>query len=181
MCRDLQYKCTTIFNIVIDSIIRDCEEKMKDIGELTIQLYADVGFIGGKNHKVVQNALTLFEENFLKFGLLMNFEKTESMILIRSKPVHSISKDAYRKIITGIGESFTDKQNMTINCELCNMSIKPKKRRQLSAKCKKGDTQYDYNKSRFVRIILSTDKLQIGGIEYNNYVSKKKHHNKMQI
>jgi hypothetical protein len=130
----------TIFNIVIDAIIRDCEEKMKDKGILTIQFYADDGFIGGKDHKVVQSALTLFEENFLKFGLLMNVEKTESMILIGSKPVHSISKDAYRKMITGIGESFKDNQNMTINCELCNMSIKmmSKKRDQLSAKCKKG-------------------------------------------
>lgn len=47
---------------------------------LTIKFYADNGFIGRKDHKVVHDALALlFEENFLIFGLLMNIEKTESM------------------------------------------------------------------------------------------------------
>ena len=51
-----------IFNIVIDSIIRDCEGKKKENGVLPIQSYADDGIIGGKDHKVVQETLPLFEE-----------------------------------------------------------------------------------------------------------------------
>ena len=41
----------TIFNIVIDAIVRDCYDKinlMKD-ENTTIQFYADDGFIGGKD------------------------------------------------------------------------------------------------------------------------------------
>jgi hypothetical protein len=113
---------------------------LKEKGILTVQFYADDGFIGGKDHELVQNALSLFKENFMKFGLAMNVEKTESMILIGNKPVHKISDEAYHKMITGEGESFDDKQITIIQCEICDATIKrmSSKRHQLSARCKRG-------------------------------------------
>ena len=83
----------TIFNIVVDAIIRDCEQMMIN-QDVFIQFYADDGFIGGLDNDKVQVMLNIMEENFKKVGLLMNNIKTESMIMLGSKPVDWLSDDA---------------------------------------------------------------------------------------
>jgi hypothetical protein len=47
----------TIFNIIIDAVIRTSEEEMKDEEKLKIIFYANNGLFGGLNHLVVQRAL----------------------------------------------------------------------------------------------------------------------------
>jgi hypothetical protein len=87
------------------------------------------------------------EQNFKKFGLLLNTEKTEAMIMTGSKPVHSLSEDAYKRMITGNGESYQEKQKMTIKCEFCNTEVQigSKAKHQLSKKCKKAKNNQQTN------------------------------------
>jgi Reverse transcriptase (RNA-dependent DNA polymerase) len=47
----------TIFNIVMDAVIRASEEEMKEKEKTTIIFYADDGLIGGYNHTIVQETL----------------------------------------------------------------------------------------------------------------------------
>jgi Reverse transcriptase (RNA-dependent DNA polymerase) len=56
----------TIFNIIIDTVIRASEENMKAKSEekKTIIFYADDGFIGGYNPIVVQQTLDKFVTKF---------------------------------------------------------------------------------------------------------------------
>ena len=85
-------------------------------GKITLLFYADDGFIGGTDHKNIQKALNIIKQNCKKFGLLLNAEKTESMIMIGHKPVHNISKEAYERMITGKGISYKEKNQLTITC-----------------------------------------------------------------
>ena len=115
--------------------------------DVFIQFYADDGFIGGLDHEKVQKMLDIMEANFKKFGLLMNNIKTESMIMLGSKPVHRISDDAYERMVPGNGKSYDEKAKTIINCELCNMEIqqRSKKRHQLSNYCRSNRNKTQQN------------------------------------
>jgi Reverse transcriptase (RNA-dependent DNA polymerase) len=88
----------TIFNIVIDSVIRASKKEVKDEDNTTIIFYADNGFIGGYNHIAVQSTLNAFVRNFKSFGLRMNVDKTKTMtVVLGTKLVHKISEEAYHR------------------------------------------------------------------------------------
>lgn len=75
--------------------------------------------------------------NFKRFGLLMNVEKTEAMIMLGSKPIHKMSDEAYDRKITGVGLSYKEKQQSITKCEYCKdeVQLHSLKRHQLSKKC----------------------------------------------
>jgi Reverse transcriptase (RNA-dependent DNA polymerase) len=69
----------TIFNIVIDAVIRATETEMRNNKKTTIIFHADDRLTGGYNYKAVQQTLDAFVQNFKAFGLMMNVDKTETM------------------------------------------------------------------------------------------------------
>jgi Reverse transcriptase (RNA-dependent DNA polymerase) len=115
----------TIFNIILYLVIQASEEDMKEEEKTTIVFYVDHGFIGGFNH-VVQQTFELFVKKFKRFGLNMNVEKTKTITLLGSKPVHRVSKDAYNQRIPKIGLTCQEKQQMIIQCEFCKEKVQKK-------------------------------------------------------
>jgi Reverse transcriptase (RNA-dependent DNA polymerase) len=97
----------TIFNIIADAVIRDCERafcrgnilqsKLVDI----FLFYADDGKIAGEDVNEVQHLLDLFTEKFAAVGLKMNVGKNESMIMEGGDVSQPIAKEAYYHHITG--------------------------------------------------------------------------------
>ena len=157
----------TIFNIIIDSIVRDCIQKMKDKGDETtnIQFYADDGIIAGDNYEQVQYILNIIKENFLSFGLEMNIEKTETMIMSAKKKQYNMSTTAYERRITGIGTTNNESQKINIQCEWCDKSVQTRsmKNHQLSARCisirkiKEKSTNYMRNMQQCIEINNTTE------------------------
>jgi hypothetical protein len=112
----------TIFNIIMDAIIRNCEQKLKEISDedIMLQFYADDGLIGGENGLVIQQTINIMEKSGAAFGLNINTKKTEAMIVKGAKIICNISKEAYDRRINGIGKTYREKENDTIICDICN-------------------------------------------------------------
>jgi hypothetical protein len=129
---------TTILTIIIDAVIRASTEQLTPSDKTTIIFYADGGFIGGHKATTVQRTLNAFVKNFKTFGLLMNAEKTKSMTMFGSKPVHRISNDAYNRRITREGKTCQEKQQTMVTCEYCEENVQKKSITQhnLSKKCR---------------------------------------------
>jgi hypothetical protein len=89
----------TIFNIIIDTVIRAHTEEMQTDDKATIILYADNVYIRGYNATMVQHTLDAFELNFKKFGLMtiwiqklykqqVNYEQLNQFALLMHKIYH---------------------------------------------------------------------------------------------
>ena len=129
----------TIFNIVIDSIVRDCMHKLEEINDkdTTIQFYADDGLIGGKNYETVQFMMDVITKSCLSFGLEMNEVKTESMIMKAKRKQQNMSEYAYNKRINGIGLSSEEMKKGSTKCSCCEKIVQQGslKAHQLSYQC----------------------------------------------
>jgi F0F1-type ATP synthase gamma subunit len=102
----------------------------KKRGKTTIIFYADNGFIGAYNPKVLQQTLDEFVTNLKQFGLQMSIGKSKTITLLGSKPVHQISSDAYSWQITKVGMTCEEKQQVPTRCEFCNEQIQKKSLKQ---------------------------------------------------
>ena len=70
----------TIFNIVVDAVIRHAYNKVSELGDIDdiiMQFYADDGIIGGKNYERVQYMMDFISKAMISFGLVTNSLKTE--------------------------------------------------------------------------------------------------------
>jgi hypothetical protein len=107
---------------------------------LRFVIYADDGFIGGYNHVAVKHTLDSFVKSFRRFGLNMNGNKTKTMTMLGSKPVHQILDDAYNQRITKIGLTCQEKQQAIKQCQFCNNNVQTKSIQQhhLSKQCQEA-------------------------------------------
>jgi Reverse transcriptase (RNA-dependent DNA polymerase) len=132
----------TIFNIVIDAIVRDCFAKLEEAGDDTtlVQFYADDGLICGEDYDMVQKLMSLITQNFLTFGLKMNVLKTEAMIMKADKKRMMMSEESYARRILGVGLSSIEQQKTRVSCEFCNKIVQKGslKNHYLSYNCKKA-------------------------------------------
>ena len=85
---------STIFNIVIDAVVRywlslvlDGAESDDGVGrsvaEQLVRFYADDGLIAARNNEWLQTAINCLTELFARVGLRMNTSKTKVMTYIR--------------------------------------------------------------------------------------------------
>jgi uncharacterized protein (DUF433 family) len=83
----------TLFNIMIDAVIRDYEARARIDNKTTIQFYADDGFIGSPDYVVAQYTLNVLGQSFQSIGLNINVEKTESMTMSTPRlPIYNNKK-----------------------------------------------------------------------------------------
>ena len=131
----------TIFNIVIDAIVRDCFAKLEEAGDdiTLIQFYADDGLICGEDYDMVQRMMSLITQSFVSFGLKMNVLKTEAMIMKAGQKRMKMSDESYARRILRVGLSHTEQQRSRVSCEWCDKIVQKGslKNHYLSYNCKK--------------------------------------------
>jgi Reverse transcriptase (RNA-dependent DNA polymerase) len=138
----------TIFNIVVDAVIRECEGQLPSQDHTILQFYADDGLIAAHDPIYAQSVLDLFVHNFQRFGLRINHQKTETMTLLGTKPVHNISHQAYSRMITRTGTTNNKKiQKQVTACNYCNTNVQQSsmKRHQQSQSCMQIQKQMPKN------------------------------------
>jgi exonuclease III len=118
----------TIFNIVVDAIIRDWDIRMGtnrgERRETETQFYADDGLISGNDPKEVQRGLDIFIDGFARIGLKMNASKTEAMIIRGAKAFHQLSDNAYNRRMTGQGMTHREYSQQKVQCKNCGTFVK---------------------------------------------------------
>lgn len=120
----------TIFNTIIDAVIRANEEEMKNETKTTIIFNTDDGFIGEFDHKMAQNTLDSYTKIFQSFSLIMNAKKTRTMTLIGIKSVHCILEESYHQQITKEVSTCQQKQQTIIQCKFCKEEMQTKSIKQ---------------------------------------------------
>jgi Reverse transcriptase (RNA-dependent DNA polymerase) len=113
----------TIFYIVVDAVICECEIQSAHYGQPIFQFYVDYGVIASHNSLHAQQTLNLFIENFKRFGLYMDTTKTETMTVLGTPPVHKISSNAYFRMITQQGPTDRERQQLLKYCIHCNKQV----------------------------------------------------------
>jgi Reverse transcriptase (RNA-dependent DNA polymerase)/Endonuclease-reverse transcriptase len=113
----------TIFNIVIDAVVKHCERVFKtnnpnaDIPK--VLFYADDGVITGDDPTMVQQMLDLYCNTFLRIGLTMNARKTKSMNMVGKKP----TEKKYRSNEHN-GMMAKEYQAMKVRCNRCDTHVR---------------------------------------------------------
>ena len=108
----------TIFNIVVDAVIRATYEKLRVLNkdDANLQFYADDGVICGEHYERVQHIMDIITQQFELFGLKMNVSKTESMTMEHNATATNMSEEAYNRRITGVGLSYSERQQVCVQC-----------------------------------------------------------------
>jgi Reverse transcriptase (RNA-dependent DNA polymerase) len=144
----------TLFNILIDAVIRDYEERARIDDKTTIQFYADSGFIGLVDYTVAQYTLNVLGQSF---GLNINVNKTELMTMVGCQAIHRISGNAYSRMITRQGPTNAEMKKMKTKCENCGLEVQNGllKKHMLSKRCK--NQNMDYNQQDMVCIPINEE------------------------
>jgi retron-type reverse transcriptase len=109
----------TLFNIMIDAVIRNYEARARINDKTTIQFYADNGFIGSVDYTVAQYTLNVLGQSFQSFGLNINVDKTKSMTMVGCWAIHRMLDNAYSRMITRQGLTNVERKRMMTNCVNC--------------------------------------------------------------
>jgi Reverse transcriptase (RNA-dependent DNA polymerase) len=108
----------TLFHIMLDAVLKNYEINARMDNITKVQFYADDGLIASPDHTITQHTLDALLHSFAKFGLHFNTTKTESMVMIGSKPAHRISDTAYNRMITKTGLTSREKKTKSDMCKL---------------------------------------------------------------
>ena len=92
----------TIFNIMVDAIVREWVRQMEllgidaaDIRTIVAVFYADDGLVAAREPKVLQDSFDILVGLFERVGLATNTTKTEMMIFLPGRIRTGLSEDAY--------------------------------------------------------------------------------------
>ena len=118
----------SIFNIVVDAIIREWHHQM-DHGSIGPPItkaifYADDGNLHGPDPAHLQLGLDRIASLFALVGLNLNPNKTKAMIMDGGAPYHRISDEAYHYRMTGDGQSYTERQHLPTECPECGHFVR---------------------------------------------------------
>ena len=90
----------TIFNIMVDAIVREWVRQMElagfntsDIRTIAAVFYADDGLVAARNPKVLQNSFDILISLFERVGLETNTTKTEMMVFLPGQIQTVLSED----------------------------------------------------------------------------------------
>ena len=93
----------TIFNLMVDAVIREWERLLLlegyPLGQVRVLVsifYADNGLIAARDPEVLQTAIDLLTGLFDRVGLQTNTKKTEAMVFLPGRVRTSLSEAVYR-------------------------------------------------------------------------------------
>ena len=136
----------TVFNIVIDAVIRHWEHTCQPIPLEEVALfYIDDGAITGTDAVRLQASLNAIARGFETFGLLMNADKTKFMVMSGGKHTIQLSSTAYSRHITGEGLSYRERAREQVQCIRCGAEVRRASVRQhhQSKTCMKAALTYE--------------------------------------
>jgi Reverse transcriptase (RNA-dependent DNA polymerase) len=147
-----------LFNIMIDAVIRDYEERARIDNKTLIQFYADNGFIGSPDYVVAQYTLNVLGQSFQSFGLNINDEKTESMTMVGCRAVHRISDGAHNRMITRQGPTNAEIKKIMTKCTNCGVEVQNAslKKHILSKRCLNHKADFNQQDMVCIPIIETT-------------------------
>ena len=104
------------FNIMVDAVVRywltlvipddDVQDGLgRTVGDKLAVIYADDGLLSAKDREWLQKALDLLVSLFERIGLKTNAAKTKLMICLPAPRATRMSDEAYKRRMTGEGES----------------------------------------------------------------------------
>jgi hypothetical protein len=124
----------TIFNIVVDAIVRHWLIFVLDDGsgvngfgrtvrEELMLFYANDGLLAAHNHLWLQMALSRLCELFERVGLRTNVQKTKTMTCTPGYISGQVVVPAYRRRMEGVGESYRERQCQCVECSICGKDL----------------------------------------------------------
>lgn len=124
----------TIFNIVVDAIVRYWLSLVVDDGSevdglgMTVQewlvlFYADDGLIASRNAEWLQMAINRLAELFERMGLRTNTDKMETMTCTPGYISSQVSSQAYKRRMDGTGLSYREHKRRRVNCSTCGKDL----------------------------------------------------------
>ncbi len=141
----------TIFNIIVDAVIREWENNSAANQNFVENLfYADDGLIMSEYPEEAQTTLNFFTDGFARIGLKMNEVKTEAMVIQGGKICGSMSQEAYDRRTTGVGTTHRERSLQKVQCELCGETVNrqhiPKHQQTVKCKNNRGNYVHHCNK-----------------------------------
>jgi hypothetical protein len=124
----------TIFNIIVDCVVRAWSWEMSDGNhaaidggsvetEVTAGCYADDGVIASTYPVRMQIGLDSLVELFERTGLLSNTSKTKSMVCTQNSLKGHISNQAYKRRMSGQGPTYISRQKRRVQCPICEEEL----------------------------------------------------------
>ena len=125
----------TIFNVVVDTIIRYWLTLVSDDGRDAVEgfsvqvrerqtlFYADDGFLASRSPEFLQQAFTCLIGLFERVGLQTNVDKTKTMTCFPGYIGGRMLSPAYKRRMTGEGESIRDRQRRRVECPQCGTPL----------------------------------------------------------
>lgn len=105
----------TIFNIVIDAVLRHWEHTCPPIPlEELAFFYIDDGTLTGTDAGRLQAGLNAVANSFEAFGLYMNASKTKFMVMSGGKYRTRVSSAAYNRLVSGEEMKYTERQKTKV-------------------------------------------------------------------
>jgi len=135
----------TIFNIVIDAVIRNWEHVHVPVPLEEVSLfYIDDGAITGTDAGRLQASLDIIASGFESFGLVMNATKTKYMVMSGDKYRVQQSMMAYNRRTTGEGDTFREWNSAKVLCNQCGTEVGRNylKKHQTTKRCLKDRQTY---------------------------------------
>jgi hypothetical protein len=119
------------FNICADAVICTWEAKTIDhtvhgnrtIGEILSLLYADDDQFSAMDREWLQQALNILIDLFARAGLKVNIAKTKFMICLPNSHHSHMSEDAYKRRMTGEGETYRKRKRRRVECPECSKQL----------------------------------------------------------
>lgn len=111
-----------IFNVVVDAVVR-CFRANLALGSVSCIFYADDGWVAGHSQELVQLGVDTLTDLFGRMGLAMNPSKTVAMVGHPGSAVHTISTPAYKRRLTGDGDTYSARKRQVVECPECNKAM----------------------------------------------------------
>ena len=112
----------TIFNIVVDAIIREMLYRRPG-PSLTVKFYADDGRLASTSDGELQGALDDATELFRCFGMEMNPIKTKAMVGHNGSLRLQLSSPAYKRRMDGEGDTYHAAKHRCVECPICHAQL----------------------------------------------------------
>ena len=93
------------------------------IGEILSLIYADDDQLSAMDREWLQQALNVLVGMFERMGLKVNIAKTKFMICLPSSHHSHISVDAYKRKMTGEGETYRERKHRRVQCPECEAQL----------------------------------------------------------
>jgi hypothetical protein len=105
----------TLFNILIDAIIRHWYEEVSLIETVGIARTVDDRNLSGQDPLVIRQALDLLVQ--------VNTLKTKTMIVTGGRIIAQQSTPAYKRRMTGEGDTHREKKRTQVTCPMCETTM----------------------------------------------------------